>query len=99
MSKTLQYQPGSLAQLQADIGYQEAIYCALTALSVVDGVTQGEHDDTNVVPTHSLELVLDPDGTATGSAGSALICRGSAIIAEGGANAEKKVAAFRKAAA
>lgn len=99
MSMTLQYQPATRAQLEADINYQEKIYCALTALAVVGGATQGTHDDTTEVPPHSLELVLDPDGTAAGSAGSALICRGSAILTDGGANAETKVAAFRKAAA
>ncbi|MEA3033999.1 MAG: hypothetical protein QOH86_2015 [Sphingomonadales bacterium] len=94
------YQPEpTTAQLAMDISFQETIYCALTTIRVTDGTTWGTHDDVTEVPVNSIEVVNDPNGNASGSANSSLICRGSAMFLEGGAPVEKKVAVFRKGVA
>jgi hypothetical protein len=85
----------TVALLTADMSFQEVGYKAVTAIQVENNITHGIHDRRTVVPTHSLEIVEDPNGNATGSPGSTLICRGKAII--GGAS--KAVAAFRKGSA
>jgi hypothetical protein len=85
----------SLEQLQTNLRFNEGLWRKLTAIRVEGASTISTHDDTTAVPDDSLELVLDPAKNATGSAGSTLICRGSAKI-----NSEEKlVATFRKAAA
>lgn len=68
------------AQLQTNLRFNEGAWCKLTALAVRDGLTISTHDDVTVVPDNSLELILDPDGDATGPEGSTLICRGTVLI-------------------
>jgi hypothetical protein len=85
----------SLEQLQTNLRFNEGLWRKLTAIRVEGGSTISTHDDATAVPVDSLELVLDPNGTATGSPGSARIASGHAMI-----NGEDKlVAIFRKAAA
>ncbi len=83
----------SLLQHQGDIAFQETIYLQVTDLLTEPGSTISVHDNRTPVPPNSLELVEDPNGTATGSSGSTLIKRGKAFIS----GTEKKVSAFRKA--
>lgn len=84
---------GSFAQdqLQTNLRMGEATKRKLTKIEGRASSTFSTHDVRTRVPANSLVLVLDPDGNATGPAGSTLIVRGTAMIN----NEPKKVAAFR----
>lgn len=78
-------------QLQTNLRMAEAVMRKLTKIEAKNGSTYSTHDRQTKVPVNSLELVLDPNGNASGPPGSTLIVRGTAIID----GKEEKVALFR----
>lgn len=81
----------TIVGLERAMRNDEALGLSLTAVAADKGGTIGTYEE-KATKDYSLALWVDPAGTATGPAGSTLICRGRATV-EG---AEQAVAAFRK---
>ena len=85
----------TLDQLQLNLQSSETIRQSVKSIEAKKNqfsrFTGAVHDYTKPVPTASLRLALDPNGSLAPPAGQTLVCRGTAWIE----NDEKKVAVFR----
>lgn len=85
----------NLAQLELNLQASEAIRQSVKTIAATRNqyvrFTKAGHDYSKPVPTSSLRLALDPDGTLEAPSGQTLVCRGTAWIED----VETKVAVFR----